>query len=684
MKRNILIIGAGYAGILTAKKLAKKLKKNDTVAITIIDKNPFHTMLTELHEVAANRVEEDSIKISLKKVFAGRKVNVVLDTVKSIDFNNHKVLGENSEYDYEYLVIAAGSKPTFFGVPGAEEFTFKLWSYEDAVKLRDHIHNCFRKASVETNIDRKKKLLSFYVVGAGFTGVEMIGELAEYVPVLCDKYEIEPELVELVNVDILERAVPILPEKLSSKVENRLEKMGVRMMLNSGVCRVGEDFIEIKKNSQITRYTASTIIWAAGIEASGITNEAAKTLESVGRGRIKVDPYLRSINDQHVYVVGDNMFFIPEGEEKPVPQMVENCEHSADTCANNIYNAVTGKGEMKVYKPSFHGVMVCVGGRYGVARVGFPNRMFNLPSFFAMFVKHFINIVYFVQVSGWNKIFSYLKHEFFTIRNCRSFVGGHFSNRTPSFLLVPLRIWLGAVWLFEGIMKIVEGWMTAPKLKDFFGNANAWYNNILLQKDIESGATPGQAAANIIRGATGVSDASVVQTAVDAVSTATGAAADGVQEAVKSLGTVIINFDFLGLFRLIFVSGKELSQSTLSDYAFRIDVPLINWFLEKFVMSGDSIQIFMQGFIVIAEILVGLALIGGLFTTPASALSLILQFMFVCTTGLYLGTFWMIFAAIAVLIGAGRTFGLDYYVMPFLKKQWKKLPIVRRLYIYND
>jgi NADH dehydrogenase len=92
----------------------------------------------------------------------------------------------------------------------------------------------------------------------------------------------------------------------------------------------------------------------------------------------------------------------------------------------------------------------------------------------------------------------------------------------------------------------------------------------------------------------------------------------------------------------------------------------------------------MQGFIVIAEILIGLALIGGLFTTPASALSLVLQFMFVCTTGLYLGTFWMIFAAIAVLIGAGRTFGLDYYAMPFLKKQWKKLPIVRRLYIYND
>ncbi|MDF2988092.1 MAG: dehydrogenase, FAD-containing subunit [Eubacterium sp.] len=194
-----------------------------------------------------------------------------------------------------------------------------------------------------------------------------------------------------------------------------------------------------------------------------------------------------------------------------------------------------------------------------------------------------------------------------------------------------------------------------------------------------------QAAVDAVSAATGAAAESTVKAAVDAVSAATGAATDGaVQEAVKSVGTAIMNFDFLGLFRLIFVSGKDLAHSTLSDYAFRIDVPFMNWFLGKFILANDSVQIFMQGFIVIAEILIGLALIGGLFTTPASALSLVLQFMFVCTTGLYLGTFWMIFAAIAVLIGAGRTFGLDYYAMPFLKKQWKKLPIVRRLYIYND
>jgi NADH dehydrogenase len=95
-------------------------------------------------------------------------------------------------------------------------------------------------------------------------------------------------------------------------------------------------------------------------------------------------------------------------------------------------------------------------------------------------------------------------------------------------------------------------------------------------------------------------------------------------------------------------------------------------------------QMFMQIFIVVAEILIGLALMGGLLTGPAALVSLVLQFMFVCTTGLYLSNFWMLFGGVALLIGAGRTLGLDYYAMPGLKKWWKKLPIVRKLYIYND
>ncbi|HZK02015.1 MAG TPA: FAD-dependent oxidoreductase [Anaerovoracaceae bacterium] len=660
MKTKIVIVGAGYAGILTAKKLAKKFKKDDDVSITVVDKNPFHALLTELHEVAANRVDEDSIRVSLKKVFAGRKVDVKLDTIVSFDFDNKKAIGKIETYEYDYLVLSAGSKPTFFGVPGAEENSFKLWSYDDAVIIRHHLINLFRKACRIADREERRKMLSIYIVGAGFTGVEMAGELAEYLPIICDKFEIDREDVNISLVDILDRTIPNLPAELSVKVERRLRKMGVNIILGANVCGIGSDYIETKEagTDVCTRRDASTVIWGAGIESADITGEAAKVLESANRGRIKIDSNLRSVDYPDVFVIGDNMLYTPEGSERPVPQVVENCEHSAATASRNIERLITGKGELEKYDPKFHGFMVCIGGRYGVARVGFPNFMVNLPSFFAMMAKHMINMIYFVQVLGWNKVWSYSKHEFFTIRHCRSYVGGHFSNRTPSFLLVPLRVWLGAVWMFEGIMKWTEGWLSEPKLEGFFGGAKAWYDSII--------AGGSQAAG---------------EAAADAVTAATGA---GGEEAVAAVGTTIINWDFFGLFRAIFVSGKEIADSALGDYAFKFDVPLMNWFLDTVVLSSDGVQVAMQAFIVIAEILIGLALIGGLFTTPAAAISLVLQLMFVCTTGLYFGTFWMVFAGIAVLVAGGRSFGLDYYVMPTLKEGWKRIPIVRKLYIYND
>ena len=151
-----------------------------------------------------------------------------------------------------------------------------------------------------------------------------------------------------------------------------------------------------------------------------------------------------------------------------------------------------------------------------------------------MFAKHFINLIYFIQVAGWNKIIHYMKNEFFTIRNRRSFVGGHFSNRTPSFLLVLFRLWLGAVWVFEGVIKLVDGWMKTPKLDGFFGGATSWFNAIL------GTGTAATAAADTVSSAT------------------TAGGGEAVTGAAASVGKVLFNIDFLGLFRAIFVSGKPL------------------------------------------------------------------------------------------------------------------------------
>lgn len=198
-----------------------------------------------------------------KKVFAGRNVEIITDTISQISIDEKKLTGSLGEYEYDYLVLAAGSKPTYFGVEGAEEHSYKLWSYEDAVLLKERIHQVFRQAACEPDEAEKRRLLTFYVVGAGFTGVEMAGELAEYVPFLCEEYEIDPSLISMHNVDVLKRAVPILPEKLSGKVEKRLTKMGVKVMMETGVTAIGKDFIELNQNGRKNRYTAGTVIWTA-------------------------------------------------------------------------------------------------------------------------------------------------------------------------------------------------------------------------------------------------------------------------------------------------------------------------------------------------------------------------------------------------------------------------------------
>ncbi len=205
-------------------------------------------------------------------------------------------------------------------------------------------------------------------------------------------------------------------------------------------------------------------------------------------------------------------------------------------------------------------------------------------------------------------------------------------------------------------MKIVEGWFQKPMLSEFFGGANAWYNSIIANY---FGVAPAQS--------------------VDAVASATAAGAD----AAASAGTLLLDWDF-GLFETIFVSGKELASSTLADYAFKLDVPFINWSVDSIVLASDGMQMFMQIVIVLLELAIGLGLMGGLFTFPSAAVSVILQFMFLCTTGLYLNGMWMVFASVAVLIGAGRTIGFDYYAGPFLKKHWKNVKWVKRWYLYND
>jgi len=211
---------------------------------------------------------------------------------------------------------------------------------------------------------------------------------------------------------------------------------------------------------------------------------------------------------------------------------------------------------------------------------------------------------------------------------------------------------------------MLQGWLQGPHLTDYFNGANQFFNNILNGLTV----TAADAATTAVSAATGA----VTTGAADATASATGAAAS----TAASAGSVIINWNILSLAKVILVNGSQV--------AFKLQMGPSDWFINTFVMRSSPMQNTMQYVIVLSELLVGLALLGGLFTTAAAAWSLVLQFLFITSTGIYMDTWWMIFAAIAVMFGAGRVFSLDYYVMPFLKERWKKVKIVRKWYLYND
>lgn len=609
MKR-IIVLGGGYGGVLTAKKLAKQLKKQSDIRITLIDRRPYHTLLTELHEVAAGRVGEDSVKVDFKKIFAGfRNVDVVMDEIIKIDFNERALHSQSEEYRYDYLVIGTGSKPTFFGIPGAEEHAFTLWSYEDAIRLRERFNEMFRQAVKERDPVVRKELLTFVVVGAGFTGVEMIGELAEYVEELCAEFGVVQEEVNLHVVDMAPKILPILPDKLIKKAERHLQKkLNVQITTGSKISGVKPNAVCLGDDEIASR----TVIWTAGVEGSELVSNA--DIEQQGRKRIVTNDKLQTVDYPNVYVVGDNIFFIPEGEERPVPQMVENAEQAAPLIAHNIVADIRNQPK-KSYKPAFHGTMVSIGSRYGVANVGMPGRMFPLSGFMAMLVKHLINMLYLSQVAGFNKVYNYMLHQFFHVNNRRSFLGGHFSKRSPNFWLVPLRIFVGVMWF-------IEGW---DKLKQIMDNPS----EIFL----------------------------IPAAAVDGTS--------GASEAWEAAGTAVEALPVPGFIESMVQGSMDLMFYT-NDGGY------------------TALAYVFQTGMVLAEVILGAFLVVGLFTAFSSVVTVAMSAMIWASGMASQEILWFVAGGIALIGGSGSTLGLDYYVLPYLKRVWKKVPFVRRWYLFAD
>jgi len=617
MSKKIVIVGAGYAGVEAALSL-NKMKKRGEIEIILIDKNDYHTLLTELHEVAGNRVSEEAVRIPLKQIFDYTDVKIIRDEIKNYDFANNRILSDKNEYTYDYLIMAMGSKPNFYGISGLEENAFTLWSFEDAVKIREHIKKCFTLAVQEKDENERKKLLTFVVGGAGFTGVEMIGELAHWSRLLAREHGIDPKEIRLVIVDMLSRVLSTLDEKNSRKAHEYMEKkLGIEIILNATINNVtadgffaGDKFIATK-----------TLIWAAGIK----TCEEVEGMECslVGSShRIEVDEYCR-MEHGNVYVVGDIAALLDEGN-KPYPAMVENALQTAEGAAKNILNSIRGQ-ELEKVKVKMHGTMVSVGRYFTVSEI--MGKI--LPVWLSIIMKYLVNMHYLWEITGFRGVGRYIYHEFIEYRQRKLFLEKHWSTKMQVWWLAPLRVFFGIMWLYEGIEKITQGWLSSPRLASFLGMAS----------DGMTGATP---SATFVRRI----------------------------DELFSLDLKIFHFILGNESRL--VEGNAISSELFAKLEILHigNFNLVNWFLENVVLATDGLAMFFQVLVVILEILVGLMLIGGAFTFIGSAISIGLMFMFLTSTGIYKSTWWMLFASIATMGGAGRGFGLDYYIIPYLNNVW--------------
>lgn len=657
-KKHIVVLGGGYAGVHAAKALHKAFKRHqDKVEVTLIDKNRHHILMTELHEVAGNRVPESSVKISFDRIFSGKMVKVVRDTIEQIDFAGQTLTGKaGTSYPYDHLIIATGAETADFNIPGVKEHAYYLWSLDDAVRLRNHIESTVREAARVADPEKRRQMLTFVVAGGGFTGVEMIGELIEWLPILCKENGIDHKKeVRLILAEALGNILSMLGEKPRAKAFANLQKRGVEIMLNSLITQVNADGFVTRHGDEIK---TETLIWTCGIRGTQFCEGLPITDGKIGRKL--VNEFMQSPDHDNVYVAGDSMWFLEDN--RAVPQIVEAAEQTAKTAADSITYAVKSDlglkaKEPKPFKSNFHGYMISVGGTWAVSHTA----GIAMSGIFAMALKHLVNVYYQSGVAGVNAAWSYIKHEILEIKHRRSLIGGLAVYKVPSYWTTFLRMYLGVMWLIEGVQKVFGGWLT-----DTTGSKVYW------------GAADGVAAASqAVVETVASATASATSTATQAVSAATDVVASASQAVVNTVASASqAVVDTLASASQAAGDVAQFAPSLLSK-----PWGLYTWINDTFVSQAPYL---FQLAIVLAEVGIGLALIVGLFTFPAAVVSIALSIMFIIGALAGKESLWYIAVSIVMLGGAGKAFGMDYWVMPWIKKQWNKTPLAKKTYLYLD
>jgi NADH:ubiquinone reductase (H+-translocating) len=309
---RVVIVGTGFGGLFAAQALRKA-----PVDITLIGKTGHHLFQPLLYQVATGILSEGEIAPATREIVRRHdNTRVVLGEVTDIDLATRRVtttvLGRVAVYEYDELVVAAGAGQSYFGNDQFAEFAPGMKSIDDALELRGRIFGAFELAELATDQAEIDRLMTFVVVGAGPTGVEMAGQIAELAhrTLRRDFRRVDPTQARIILLDAAPAVLPAFGEKLGGKARRHLNEMGIEVQLGAMVTDVDADGLEVKDpDGQTRRIQAATKVWAAGVQASPLGRQLAEQsgAEIDRAGRINVQEDLTLPGHPEVHVVGDMM-----------------------------------------------------------------------------------------------------------------------------------------------------------------------------------------------------------------------------------------------------------------------------------------------------------------------------------------------------------------------------------------
>lgn len=389
--KKILVIGAGFGGI----NVVHGLKQSPDIEITFIDKRNYHLFQPLLYQVAMAGLSPAEIAFPTRSLFAPYKnVRVILDEVTSFDLLNNQVTClSDAIFAYDYLVVACGANHSYFGHNEWEEHAPGLKTIEQATEIRRRVLIAFERAEFETDPEKQKKLLTFIVVGAGPTGVELagaIGEMSRHC-LSRDFRSIDPSLTRVILVEGSDRILSSFHEKLSRRAMRDLEELGVQVWTKSYVTSVDNNGVSIGEE----RISATTVLWAAGVQPSSVNNKLESPLAK--NGKIIVENDCSISGRKNVFVIGDQASF-KDKKGNELPGLAPVAIQQGKFVARTILDEINGLPR-RTFRYYNKGQMATIGRKRAIVEFG-PIRLGGL---LAWALWMFVHIYYLIGFK--NRIF---------------------------------------------------------------------------------------------------------------------------------------------------------------------------------------------------------------------------------------------------------------------------------------